>query len=166
MATRYTSCNGAPFTTDEGNKNYGGVWIPFFHHSISVTHNLSLKIPYPFGTITHLSSLNIFHTVCGPHTCHSVLFFFFFSEKKKEKKKGETHIRRKKKKPPSVKGKRKKRRGRNARTGPSEERKKKDGQKLRLKSDSGSLHIELFTEIPLSYELWKLKIDKMCFQFL
>ena len=33
------------------------------------------------------------------------------------------------------------------------------------KSDSGSLHIVLFTEMSLSYELWKLKIDKMCFQF-
>ena len=65
-----------------------------FHHSIFVTYHSSLKIPYPFRTITHLSLLNIFHIVCGPHTCHSVqLFFFFFlapkliepSEKKKKK---------------------------------------------------------------------------------
>ena len=54
-----------------------------------------------------------------------------------------------------------------AHTEPSEEKKKekRDGQKLRLKSDSGSLHVVLFTEIPLSYELWKLKTAKMCFQF-
>ena len=44
-------------------------------------------------------------------------------------------------------------------------KKKKDGQKLRLKSDSGSLHVMLFMEIPLSYELWKQKTTKMCFQF-
>ena len=48
----------------------------FFHHSISVTHHF--KIPHPFSTITHLPSLNIFHIVCGIHTCHSVQYFFFF----------------------------------------------------------------------------------------
>ena len=71
-----------------------------FHHSSLITrysslitHHSSLKIPYPFGIITHLSSLNIFHAVCGPHTCHSVQYFFFFlpklikpSEKKIKKK--------------------------------------------------------------------------------
>ena len=40
-----------------------------------ITHHF--KIPYPFGTITHLPSLNIFHTICGPHTYHSVQLFFF-----------------------------------------------------------------------------------------
>ena len=43
--------------------------------------------------------------------------------------------------------------------------KKKNGQKLRLKADNGSLHVVLFTEMSLSYKLWKLKITKMCFQF-
>ena len=63
----------------------------FFRHSIFVichsslvTRHLSLiahhfKIPYPFSTITHLPSLNIFHIVCGIHTCHSVQFIYFFS---------------------------------------------------------------------------------------
>ena len=32
-------------------------------------------------------------------------------------------------------------------------KKKRDGQKLWLKSDSGSLYVVLFTEMPLSYEL-------------
>ena len=51
-------------------------------------------------------------------------------------------------------------------TQPNEERKKKrDGQKLWLKSDSGSLHVVLFTEMSLSYELWKLKTAFGCFQF-
>ena len=60
----------------------------------------SLKIPYPFGTITHLSSLNLFHTVCGSHTCHSMQFFFFFSvspnpvkKKKKEEEEAEERKR-------------------------------------------------------------------------
>ena len=42
-------------------------------------------------------------------------------------------------------------------------KKKKDGQKLRLKANSGSLYVVLFTEISLSYELWKLKTAKICF---
>ena len=100
-----------------------------------ITHYSSFKIPYPFGTITQLSSLNIFHTVCEFHTCHSVHFFFFLLspnpvKKKRKKKKKETRIRspnpvkeegkkenqirRKKKKPPSVKGKRKKKKMKNA----------------------------------------------------
>ena len=41
-------------------------------------------------------------------------------------------------------------------TQPSEGKKKKDGQKLRLKFDSGSLHVVLFTEMPvMSYGNWK-----------
>ena len=54
-----------------------------------ITHHF--KIPYPFGTITHLPSLNIFNTVCGPHICHSMQPFFFpipkLTEPKKNKKK-------------------------------------------------------------------------------
>ena len=165
MATRYTSCNGAPFTTDEGNKNYGGVWIPFFHHSISVTHNLSLKIPYPFGTITHLSSLNIFHTVYGPHTCHSVHFFFFLLKKKNKKKRGKPILEGRRRSHLVWKEKEKKEDKETHALNPMKKKRKKDGQKLRLKSNNGSLHVVLFTEMLLSYELWKLKTAKMCFQF-
>ena len=43
--------------------------------------------------------------------------------------------------------------------------KKKNGQKLRLKADNGSLHVVLFMKMSLNYELWKLKTVKMCFQF-
>ena len=31
--------------------------------------------------------------------------------------------------------------------------------------DCGTRYVKLFTEMPLKTELWKLKIDKMCFQF-
>ena len=48
---------------------------------------------------------------------------------------------------------------------PMKKEKKKMVKKLRLKSDNGSLHVVLFTEMPLSYELWKLKTAKMCFLF-
>ena len=37
-------------------------------------------------------------------------------------------------------------------------KKKRDCQKLRLKSDSGSLHVVLFTEMLLSYELRKCHV--------
>ena len=102
-------------------------------------------------------------------TCHYSIFFtlfvglipvtqcsFFFSitkpSEKKEKKEEETQVRRKKKKPPSVKGKRKKKKMKKCNP-VKKERKKKDGQKLRLKADNGSLHVVLFTEMSLSYEL-------------
>ena len=54
---------------------------------IFITHHF--KILHPFGTIIQLPWLNIFHTICGPHVCHSVqlfLFFVFFFQKKKKKK--------------------------------------------------------------------------------
>ena len=47
-------------------------WIIFFitQYPSLITHHL--KHPTPFGTITHFSSLNIFHTICGLYTCHLV----------------------------------------------------------------------------------------------
>ena len=40
---------------------------------------------------------------------------------------------------------------------------KKRWSKVAAESDSRSLHVVLFTEMPLSYKLWKLKTIKMCF---
>ena len=47
------------------------------------------------------------------------------------------------------------------------ERKKKKKRWSQVASmiENGSLHVVLFTEMLLSYELWKLKTVKMCFQF-
>ena len=54
-----------------------------FHHpslitqfSSLITHHL--KHPILFGTITHLSSLNIFQLFVGPILLHCVVFTFFF----------------------------------------------------------------------------------------
>ena len=69
----------------------------------------SSLITHHFKYLTHLAQLlNIFHTICGPHTCHSVQFFFFFffpvpkltepSEKKKKPRTDRTSERKKKKK--------------------------------------------------------------------
>ena len=60
-------------------RNWGIVWFIFFwslnfRYSLLITHHS--KIPYLFGTITHFSSLNIFHTICVVTRCS--FFFFFF----------------------------------------------------------------------------------------
>ena len=102
-----------------------------FRHSISITHHSSLKIPCLFSTITHFPSLNIFHTICGLHTCH------WCRKKKKKKKKNESQRQPRKRK----------------------KKKSKGGQKLRL----WVFYVCLITILPLSYELWKLKIVKSCF---
>ena len=50
----------------------------------------------------------------------------------------------------------------------STERRKKSGEergKMVKSCGCGSLQVCLFTKMSLSYELWKLKIVKMCFQF-
>ena len=46
-----------------------------------------------------------------------------------------------------------------------EERKKKKEESNVKSYGCGSFHVCLITKMPLSYELWKLKTIKMCFQF-
>ena len=46
-----------------------------FHHSSFITHHLKHFIP--FGTITHLSSLNIFQLLVSPIPVPCAAFFFF-----------------------------------------------------------------------------------------
>ena len=63
----------------------GLVWFIFFYHSIFITHH-SFSVTHYSSLITHhfkyytrlAPSFNIFHTICGPHTCHSLQVFFFF----------------------------------------------------------------------------------------
>ena len=88
-----------------------------FHHSSLITHHL--KHPTLFGTITYLSSLNIFQLFVGPILvpCVAFTFFFFFlqpsvakftepSEKKKIIKiKNQTHLTQEKKKKDELKTK-------------------------------------------------------------
>ena len=138
------------------------VWLKkmITHHSSLITqfsslitHHSSLKIlqlptPHLFGTITHLSSLNIFQLFVGliPITWCSFYFFFFFlrlpipklTEPNEEKKKKKTHR--------------------------TQWGKKKES-KVAVDLTSGSLNACLITEMPLKTELWKLKTHKMCFQF-
>ena len=118
--------------------------------SLLITHHF--KIPYPFGTITHLPSLNIFNTVCGPHICHSMQPFFFPNTQthwtKKKEKKNEPSERRKKRKKERKKEpnqwrtvkeeeKRKEKERKNPANGDSEEERKKNGQKLQLTLTAG-----------------------------
>ena len=119
--------------------------LVYFFSSFNFRY-LSLKISYPFGTITHLSSLNIFHTICGSHTCHTVQEIFFF------------HLV----SPNPVKNK-------NWTANPGEERKKKKKKSKVVKRCDWYclwvLYLCLITILSLSYELWKLKIHFKYFQF-
>ena len=79
----------------------------------------------------------------------------------------EEEKRKEKKNPAKVKEEEKKERGKSQwRPVPKEERKvEKKGGKMVKSCGCGSLQVCLFTKMSLSYELWKLKIVKMCFQF-
>ena len=95
-----------------------------------------------FGTITHFPSLNIFHTICRPHTCHPVqLFLFFFSsvpkltEPSKKKKIEQTEPVKE-----EEEEKKKKRRRREPNSQPRK-KKVKSGQELRLVLFAGPLCI-------------------------
>ena len=131
-------------------------WSLITQFSSPIIHHLKYIIS--FGTITQY-----FSTICGSHTCilYSFYFYFFFSSahnpnslnlvrKKKEEGRIEDQTSEKKKK-----GKKK--------TEPRR-RKKKNKSKVK-KCGCGFLHMCLITKILLSYELWKLKTVKMCFQF-
>ena len=66
----FLSCNKKKM--DINSKCLFGFFFLVTHHSISVTHHLSLKIPH---LVWHHHSLLItqyFSTVCEPHTCHLV----------------------------------------------------------------------------------------------
>ena len=151
------------------------VWVSFFHHSISVTQFLSL--------ITHNSSLNthfftfiwqhyfyFHHSIFShyswvPHLSTGTIFFFFSTQlteaniKKKLKKKHRTVNPGKEKKKKTER--------------PTQEKKKSQRQpKKKKKMSKGGQKLQLWvsyvclnTILPLSYELWKLKIAKSCFQF-
>ena len=129
-------------------------WVLNSHHSSLFTHHL--KIPCLFGTITHFPSLNIFHTICGPHTCHRCSFYFFFFSFQYTN--SLNPVKKKKKNPEQTEPVKKKNRTANPR---KEKKRSKGGQKLRLWVS----YVCLITILPLSYELWKLKTAKSCFQF-
>ena len=56
--------------------------LNFRHSSLITPHS---KIPCLFGIITHFPSLNIFHTIYGPHTCHPEQFYIYIYIKGKKK---------------------------------------------------------------------------------
>ena len=123
-----------------------------FCHSSLITHFSSLKIlqlpaPHPFGTITHLLSLNIFQLFVGPIPITWCSFYFFSFDSQYPNSQNPMKKKKKKKK-----------------NSPNPMRKKKES-KVAVDLTSGSLNVCLITEMPLKTELWELKIPKMCFQF-
>ena len=119
-----------------------------------ITHHSSLKIPNPFGTIIpvwHHHSLVItqyfLHYLWVSHLSHDAGFFFIFSITEPSEKK------KKKKKPKQ----------------PTQEKKGRKKKSKVVKRDGWYClwvpYVCLITILLLSYELWKLKTAKMCFQF-
>ena len=118
-----------------------------------ITHHS--KILCLFGTITYFPSLNIFHTICGSHTCHQCSFFFSSvpkltepnEKKEKKKEKEETQNR-------SNQWKKKKKKKPNSQ--PKEERKKRS---QRTKGAAEYYlwvpYVCLITILSLSYGNWK-----------
>ena len=69
---------------------------------------------------------------------------------------------------PTQKKKKKKKKKKNWTANPGKEKKRKEkkkSQKVVKSCGCRSLHVCLFTKMPLSYELWKLKTAFSCFQF-
>ena len=124
------------------------------HHSFFHSH---------LATSLLFSSLNFFTLFMGPTPVSRYIFFFPVPNSpklillKKKKKKTERPIEEKKRKEKKKKHKQ---------PTPTQEKKKKKkkskgDQKLRLWVP----YMCLITILPLSYELWKLKTAKSCFQF-
>ena len=142
------------------------------HHSIFITYHSSLKTPTPFGTITHLSSLNIFQLFVDPIPvpCAAFTFFFFFLQppvpkliEPSERRRRRRRRRNLETEPSGKKKKKKKEEEEEDRTQEKKGIKKKESKVKRC--GCGSLHVCLITKMPLTYELWKLKTVKICFQF-
>ena len=133
----------------------------FFHHSISVTH-YSLLITHHSSLITlnttsvwhhHLISITQYfsHYLWAPYLSVQLFFFFFPIPKLTE---------------PSEKKKKKKKK-KESNSQPGEERKKKSQKwsKVAARYCLWVPYVCLITILSLSYELWKLKTAKKCFQF-
>ena len=111
-----------------------------FYHSSLITHHSSLithHLKYP----TRLApSLNIFHTIYGTHTYHSVQLFFSQypnSSNPIKKRNPETRTQWKKKE-------------KKART--KDRTQEKKGEKMVKMCGCGSLHVCLITKVSLSYK--------------
>ena len=139
-----------------------------FCHSISITHHLIFHTCLAPSLTFHHS---IFFTLfVGPIIVTRWSFFFFFpffqypnSPNPVKKKDKELNSVKNVKKPLVWKEKEKeKKKNMNTHSEPSEEKKRWSKVGFDLQ---GSVHVVLFTEMPLSYELWKLKTVKMCFHF-
>ena len=151
----------------------GPVWFTFFYHLISITHHSSFITQFP-SLITHHSKYqgclvpspsfhhSLFFTLFGgPTPVTMQLFFFQYLETR-------TQWRRKKKKknqwrrPNPMKKKGKKKNQWRPNQWERRRKKKVSWSKVAVKWVS---HMCLITKMPLSYELWKLKTAKRCFQF-
>ena len=115
-----------------------------FLYFLSLNFRYSSLITHHFKYYTRLAPSLNFH--------HSISFTLFVDPIPRQNQWKKTQ-KKKEKKPRTNQSKRKKKK-----------KKVKSGQKLRLVTVCGS-PMCLITILSLSYELWKLKTAKMCFQF-
>ena len=143
-----------------------------------ITHHLKYHVCLAPSLTSHHS---IFFTLfVGPIPITGAAFFFFFflsiqypnslnPVKKKKKRKEKKNCtanpgkekKRKKRTKANARPKKKKKKKKIQRQPKKKKKKSKGGQKLRLWVP----YVCLITKLTLSYELWKLKTAKSCFQF-
>ena len=151
-----------------------------FHHSSFITHHSSL-ITLNTIPVWHHHSISItqyfLHYLWAPYP--SLIAGFFFppvpkltepSGKKKKKKKKPKTNRSERKKKKKKKKKKKEKRKKEPNSQPREEKKKKRKKSQKWSKVAARYclwvsYVCLIIILPLSYELWKLKTAKMCFQF-
>ena len=131
-----------------------------------ITHNSSLIIHHSNFHTRLASSPNFHHSIfftvfVGPYLSAGAVFFFFFFFQYPNSPKLYIYIKQKTKNRTEDRTSEEKKKPR------IEDRtsEKKKSQKVVKICSYESLHVCLFTEMLLSYELWKLKTAKMCFQF-
>ena len=152
-----------------------------FYHSISVTHHSSL-ITLNTTPVWHQHSISItqyfLHYLWAPYLSLISGFFFFppvpkltkpSGKKKKKKRRNpkQTEVKERRRRRRRKKKEKKKKRTEQP-TKRRKEKKKKKSQKWSKVAARYCLwvsYVYLITILPLSYELWKLKTAKMCFQF-
>ena len=141
-----------------------------FRHSLLITHHSKYPTRLAPSLICHHTIFFILFVGPIPVTQCSFFFFFFFgsitepNEKKKEKKKKPRSKGRRSHLVWKEKEKKKEDEETHTPNPVKKERKKKKGWlKVAAKVWQWVPPCVLFTEMPLSYELWKLKTTKMCY---
>ena len=149
-----------------------------FHHSSLITYHSIFHTCLALSPNFHYSIFFILFV--GPYLSAGAVFYLFFfcfqypNSPNLIKKKNQNWKPNQWKKKTIIdwtNEKRRRKKKRKKRREPNSQPRKKEKEKSNVVKSCGwfclrVLHVCLITKIPLSYELWKLKTVKMCFQFL